>query len=192
MTVRRFLGEWCLLPGIRAATDPQDLPCGRPPYADSGEPSFDAPAVPRAEWEWYGSPGHLIVAEDCRFHLATVIGPWLVSTVGEWLPDSSAWHIYADSRNVTLEGRGDARRADFKRKVGYIEIGAGRLYETMVFPIGDERCAAPDCDCGMPVVQEWGELDSDGYNLRGDAQRGHLAMCETWAARVPTSHPEPE
>jgi hypothetical protein len=68
-------------------------------------------------------------------------------------------------------------------EVGYLEIGAGRLYETMVFRATGERCTRPDCDCGQP---EWSgsELDMDGYNLRGAAQRGHYAMCETWALRT--------
>ncbi len=135
----------------------------------------------RAEWEWFGSAGHLIVSQDCRFHLCTKVGPWLISTVGEWLPDSGSWHIYAETRGIEIEGRGDARRADFLNKVGYIEIGAGRKYETMVFPLTEDRCTTEDCACFMPVVREWSELDTDGYNLRGDAHQGHLAMCEKWA-----------
>ncbi len=138
--------------------------------------------TPREEWEWFGSAGHLIVASECRFHLCTLVGPWLVSTVGEWLPDSGSWHIYAETRGVTIEGRGDARRSDFLNKVGFIEIGCGRLYETMVFRTSGERCSLPECDCEQPVVSDWSELDSDGYNLRGDAQRGHYAMCEKVAA----------
>ena len=136
--------------------------------------------IPREQWEWFGSPAHLIVAQDCRFHLATLVGPWVVSTVGEWLPDSSSWHIYAETRGVEIEGRGDARRADFLNKVGFIEIGSGRKYETMVFRATGARCTADECDCGMPFW-EGGELDTDGYNERGDAQRGHYAMCEKWA-----------
>jgi hypothetical protein len=142
----------------------------------------------REQWEWFGSAGHLIVASECRFHLCTKVGPWLVSTVGEWLPDSSSWSIYTDSRGVTLEGRGDARRADFLNKVGFIEIGLGR-YETMVFPLSDKRCTVEDCDCGMPVVSEWSELDTDSYNLRGDAERGHYAMCERWAQQAQVPEP---
>lgn len=138
--------------------------------------------ISRAEWIWFGSAAHLIVGEDCRFHLATVIGPWLVSTVGEWLPDETSREIHADVRGVTLEGRGDDRRADFKRKFGYVEIGAGRKYETMVFRVTGEVCTAEECECGLPVVGDWSELDSDGYNKRGDAQRGHYTMCEKWAA----------
>lgn len=137
----------------------------------------------RSEWEWFGSPGHLIVAEDCRFHLCTKVGPWLVSTVGEWLPDSNSWSIYAESRGIQIEGRGDARRADFKRKIGFLEIGAGRKYETMVFRLTDKRCDIEDCLCGMPLVEDWGEIDSNAYNARGDAQQGHYAMCETWSLK---------
>ena len=138
--------------------------------------------VAREDWEWFGVPGHLIVAQDCRFHLATRVGPWLVSTVGEWLPDSAFWHIFEDSMGVTLEGRGDDRRADFLNKVGFVDIAGGRKYETMVFRTTGERCTAEDCGCGMPLVSDWGEIDSAGYNDRGDAQRGHMTMCERWAA----------
>lgn len=138
-------------------------------------------SVPREEWEWFGSAGHFICGRDCRFHLCTLVGPWLVSTVGELLPDSSSWDIYAESRGVTIEGRGDARRADFMRKVGWVEIGSGRTYETMVFPAG-ERCSDPDCDCGMPLASDWSERDAEGYNDAGSATRGHYALCEKWAA----------
>lgn len=136
---------------------------------------------PRDEWEWFGCPAHLIVSQDCRFHLATLVGPWVVSTVGEWLPDSNSWHIYADSRGVEIEGRGDAGRADFLNKVGFIEIGLGRKYETMVFRATGERCTRPDCGCGLPEL-EGSELDTEGYNERGAAQHGHYEMCEKWAA----------
>lgn len=139
---------------------------------------------PRETWEWFGSAGHLIVGYDCRFHLATLVGPWWVSTVGEWLPDSNSWDIYA-SRAGGIPGhlRGDEKRSWFLKNVGYLEIGAGRKYETMVFrAIPDERCDRDECHCGQPEIADWGEIDSDGYNDRGDAQRGHYAMCERWAA----------
>ncbi len=113
--------------------------------------------IPESEWEWFGSAAHLIVGNDCRFHLATVIGDHLVSTVGEYLPNSAA--------------------REFQ------EIGFGRKYETMVFRVTDDRCTADDCACGLPVVADWSGLDMDGYNVRGDAQRGHYAMCRKYAAR---------
>lgn len=113
---------------------------------------------PRAEWEWFGSPLHFCAAWNCHFHLGTLVGPWVVSTVGEYVPESAA------------------SRADYE------EIGSGRLYETYVFRATGKRCTRPGCNCDQP---EWGggEIDSEGYNERGDAQRGHLAMCERWATK---------
>lgn len=145
--------------------------------------------VPKSEWKWLGYPAHLIVGRDCRFHLATVVGAHLVSTVGEYLPDAPVREISAESRGIELEGRGDARLADYMEKVGYETVGAGRLYETMVFAVTDEVCTDPDCNCGGPVVADWSELDAAGYNLRGDATRGHLEMCKKWAnTEKGTSH----
>jgi hypothetical protein len=136
---------------------------------------------PREEWQWYGTNGHLIVGQDCRYHLATLVGPWWVSTVGQWLPDESSREIHADVRGIALEGRGDERRADFMRKFGWVEIGHGRTFETMVFRAG-EICADRECACeGSPLIADWSELDSNGYNEARAAREGHLAMCEKWA-----------
>ena len=137
-------------------------------------------------WEWFGDNGHLIVGEDCRFHLCTLVGAYLVSTVGKWLPEEGTRDIHANVRGIKLVGRGDARRADFMQKCGYQQIGAGRTFETMVFLVGVEpnRCTAasnPDCACGLPQPLDWGGVDSDGYNVAGDATRGHMAMCEKWS-----------
>lgn len=138
---------------------------------------------PRTGWEYHGHAGHLIVASQCRFHLATKVGPWWVSTVGEWLPDSASWDIFARRvpGGIPPTLRGDERRAWFLEHVGFIEIGAGRKYETMVFEIdGDKRC---HCGCGAPVIKSLSELDSDGYNEALDAGEGHHSMCERWSRR---------
>jgi hypothetical protein len=141
-------------------------------------------SISRAEWEWFGRPGHLIVSRDCRYHLCTAVGPWLVSTVGEWLPDSSSWDIYAErAGGIPPDLRGDEKRNWFLLHVGFVEIGAGRKYETMVFRTTGKRCEDAECGCGLPEVSEWSELDFDGYNRQGDARRGHYAMCEKWASR---------
>lgn len=140
-------------------------------------------SIPREKWEWFGNAGHLIVGRDCRFHLATLVGPWWVSTVGEYLPDSVVRDMLAESRGFALKGIGDAREADWIRQNGWEQIGAGRIYETMVFRAGDGRCQGDICGkCGIPLPDEWEELDADGYNTAGDATRGHYAMCEKWAA----------
>jgi hypothetical protein len=60
---------------------------------------------------YFGTAGHLLVADRCRFHLHTHVGPWCVSTVGEW---------YVKPTDSQPE-----------------EIGYKRLYETMVFRLYD-------------------------------------------------------
>lgn len=97
-----------------------------------------------AEWVWHGTPGHLIVAHSCCFRLHTTVGKHRVSTVG-------CYHPKGDDSGVPRE------------------IGAGRLYETMVFENG------PD---GEPV--EWMEVDSGVYNDEAAAQAGHMAMCRKY------------
>ena len=141
---------------------------------------------PRNSWQWFGDPGHLIVARDCRFHLCTKVGPWLVSTVGKYLPDAPVREILAESRGITLEGKGDARLADYMRKVGYEEIGLERLYETMVFRAG-EPCDAEGCHCGLPAISGE-ELDFSAYNEAGAATSGHMRMCEKWARKKEPDH----
>lgn len=111
--------------------------------------------IEQSKWEWFGAPGHFICAYDCRFHLCTLVGKYVVSTVGE------LWSC--------LPGEGGMLK----------EIGAGRLYETMVFEFKG-RCEREYCNCSLPEIIPK-ELDMDGYNRRGDAQRGHLAMCLKYA-----------
>lgn len=137
--------------------------------------------VPRDEWRWFGHAAHLIVGQDCRFHLATAVGPWLVSTVGEYLPDEKVRDIIAEKRGIVLRGMGDERRGDFLKRIGFETIGYNRTYETMVFRIG-RICTTDGCGCGMPIPADWSELDMAGYNDAGTATRGHDAMCDKWAA----------
>jgi hypothetical protein len=134
-------------------------------------------AIPESEWRWFGCAGHLIVSRDCRFHLCTQIGDFLVSTVGEYFPNESVREILARTRGVTLEGQGDAREADYMRKLGYEEIGFGRTYETMVFRTTGDVCDAPGCACGLPKV-DYRELACDGYMTAGAATLGHMKLCQ--------------
>lgn len=131
--------------------------------------------IPQQDWRWFGHPGHFICAQDCRFHLCTLVGDVLVSTVGELLPDSGSWDIYAEQKGVTLRGRGDARRADFLDRVGYVEIGYGRKYETMAFRAG-APCVLPECGCGLPVISGM-ELTSRAANDAGTAAANHYEVC---------------
>ncbi len=137
--------------------------------------------TPAEKWKWFGNAGHFICGSRCRFHLTTVVGPWLVSTVGQYLPDEGSREIVAQSRHVKLEGRGDAREADYMKKIGYEEIGIDRTFETMVFLAG-KPCVVKKCCCGLPALVH-PELDSSAYNEAGIATKGHYAMCRKWARR---------
>ena len=106
------------------------------------------------DWKWFGHAAHLCVGHDCRFHMATQVGPWLVSTVGEYWGSRSVREIHA--------------------------IGCGRKYETMVFRAG-APCDSTECGCGLPEI-DGSEEDCDCYNDVKSATEGHIAMCKKWAA----------
>ncbi len=99
--------------------------------------------IPESQWEWLGTAGHLIVSRRCQFHLHTHVGRRCISTVGEWHPK--------DPYDPEIE-----------------EVGAGRLYETMVF----------DLDGGE---NRWTEIGFEGYNDEQEAERGHMRMCRKYA-----------
>lgn len=138
------------------------------------------------KWVWMPHPGHFIGGHDCRFHLCTWVGEWIVSTVGEYLPDSNVRETMARSRGIILEGRGDARLMSWMNKVGYEEIGFGRKFETMVFPAEPDRYGSTCCPYR---ASEFSEQDVAGYNDAGAAFAGHNAMCEKWAA-IPAAETE--
>ena len=136
--------------------------------------------IPKDEWIWMPHPAHLIVAHDCRFHLATKVGKYIVSTVGEYFPDSDVREIIAQSRGIELKGIGDERRSDCLKKIGYVEIGYGRRYETMVFTAKKNPKSGGCCPW---IVRNHTELECEGYNDPGEAYLGHLQMCEMYSSR---------
>lgn len=130
----------------------------------------------KADWIWMPHPGHLIVAKDCKFHLNTKVSNYIVSTVGEYIPDAPIREILAESRGVKLRGKGDDRFHDYMKKIGYEDVGCNRKYETMVFrafEIQEELC------CPY-VAADWTELEVEGYNHARAAFEGHIAMCEKY------------
>jgi hypothetical protein len=134
--------------------------------------------VPESEWEWFGNAGHFILGSDCRFHLNTLVGNWIISTVGEYFPDAEIREIIAQCRGILLTGQGDARRADYMEKIGYEDIGYGRKYETMVFAWNGKRC---DCGCGQPSPDSFQEVEMQGSNDPIQARRGHMEFCRRYA-----------
>lgn len=140
--------------------------------------------VPVSEWKWFGHAAHLIVGHSCRFHLATLVEPWLVSTVGEYWPERTTREIHAkihDSAWLVMHEHlmGDYFDEAYMERFGYEEIGAGRKYETMVFRTAGDVCG---CGCGLPQPTDYGAVDIDGYNDAIAATQGHMALCEKWSA----------
>ena len=123
--------------------------------------------IPKAEWKWYGNVGHFICGRWCRFHLCTEIGPFVISTVGEYVhPRHGKGSEIAEADWLEANPLGE-------------DIGYQRKFETMVFR-SSGHCNSSDCNCGMPFIDGC-ELDMQGYNTRKDATEGHMAMCEKWA-----------
>lgn len=136
------------------------------------------------DWKWYGHAGHLIVGQWCRFHLCTLIGKHLVSTVGEYWPERPVREIHAHvhdpawlAENKSL--RGDDFDAAYMRRFGYEDIGCDRRYETMVFKANGKLC---ECGCGLPTFSG-SEIESNGYNLAIEATEGHYEMCRKFASK---------
>lgn len=164
--------------------------CGKPDSNTDGQDIIDSefsgygsesvPPTPKlsnqAGWKWFGNAGHLCVGSSCRFHLATLLpNGLLVSTVGEYWPESEIREMFAQHRGVVLEGIGDARADSYLRQLGYEAIGYNRLYETMVFKT-EGVCK---CGCGMPSIVP-DEMDMAGYNTPVEATDGHMALCNQW------------
>jgi len=119
------------------------------------------------DWKWYGQPGHFICGRWCRFHLATEIGEYFISTVGEYVHPRHSGASEADEMEWLKENWPGE------------DIGWDRKYETMVFKIIG-RCETPECGCGMPEVG--GEnIDMRGCNSAKEAREDHMALCSIWA-----------
>lgn len=130
-------------------------------------------------------PAHFICARDCRFFLATKIGKYIVSTVGEYLPDYQIREIFAETRKVKLEGKGDARLYDYMKKIGYEDLHhEGWKYETMVFTARKmkkkDRGGCECCPFGIVVSESH---DENWYKTAKEAMAGHYKLCEKYARK---------
>lgn len=132
----------------------------------------------KENWIWMPHAGHFICGRDCIFHLTTYVGGYIVSTIGEFWPDSRIREINAQVCGKTIKGRGDEWDANYFKEFGWEELGPGRTYETMVFKAkrapSEEICCPWRMDCGS-------EQDFAGYNDANAATAGHMAMCAKWS-----------
>lgn len=149
------------------------------------KPIHDAVPVDQKsfDWQWFGNAGHFICSMYCRFHLCTLVGgKYLVSTVGQYMPDAPVREVLAQSRGFNLKQQGDAREYEWLRKNGgYETIGYERLYETMVFRVKKGKFCT--CGCNLPRIIP-SELDFAGYNDAKEATEGHMKLCKKWSERM--------
>lgn len=125
-------------------------------------------------------PAHFICSNDCRFVLATRIGKYIVSTVGEYWPDRQVREIHARVHDSKWHAENNHRRGDdydhaYMKRFGYTEIGIGRKYETLV---GSAVKAKRGC---CPFTMASYDLDYAGYNTAEDAYKGHMKLCRKFA-----------
>ena len=119
-------------------------------------------------WEWFGHAAHFIGGRWCRFHMATKVGEYVVSTVGEYIHPSHS-------------GGSEQSEAEWMKKHWPGEdIGYNRKYETMVFRAG-KPCNSMECGCGIPTI-DGHALDFRGYNTARNARAGHMELCAKWAS----------
>lgn len=111
-----------------------------------------------------------------------MVGPWIVSTVGEYVPAESVRELMAPLRNIRLTQKGEDREAEWLRQAGFEQIGCDRTYETMVFRAGSTACDT-EGGCGFRQPDKFIELDFAGYNDHAKATQGHADMCTKWAER---------
>lgn len=130
----------------------------------------------KENWVWMPHPGHFICARWCQFFLNTYVGGYIVSTVGEYVPDAQVREIFAESRGVKLEGIGDTRLADYMKKIGYEDLGLDRKYETMVF-----KAKKSKAKCCPHEMKSASDIDFDGYNTADEAKKGHYKLCLKWS-----------
>lgn len=126
------------------------------------------------KWIWMGHPGHFIGARSCGFVLNTYVGKYIVSTVGEYAPETGRHASEEDLKEVPA-----AYREWFKIR-GFETLGYTRFYETMVFKAGkddESKC------CSYSAMTADGEKDFKGYNNPVSAYKGHLELCKKWSKK---------
>lgn len=137
--------------------------------------------IDKSQWTWMPHPAHFICSFDCRFHLAMRVGRYLISSIGEYFPDAPVREIIAESMEIELKGRGDMRKADFLKRIGYQEIGYARKYETMVFYASLNE--NPEHQCCPYRIESGNEIESCGANTATEAYNNHMKMCEMYAEK---------
>lgn len=137
--------------------------------------------ITQDKWTWMGHPAHFICANDCKFFMATKVGKYIISTVGEYFPDFRVREIFAKSRNITIEGIGDAYDRDYLNKIGFEDLSLGGWkYETMVFE--SKRNKESDACCPY-IIKHGSNIEQNRYKTANEALKGHYKLCLEFAKK---------
>jgi len=105
----------------------------------------------KKDWIWMPHAAHHICRARCQFRLATYVGGYIVSSVGEFLRE-----------------RGDT---------AFDTVGSERLYETIVFKA---KKSGVKC-CPYVITDAGNTRDFKGYNKSSAAIKGHMELCDKWS-----------
>lgn len=129
---------------------------------------------------WMPHAGHFICSSHCRFKLNTHVNGYIISTVGEYVPDSQVRRIHREVHGWDLTLKGDAEEYDYIQKTGGVEgygdeIGCDRKYETMVFVAQKSKRKCCPYEMKSPS-----NIDFAGYMKAEEAYKGHMKMVKKY------------
>ena len=135
----------------------------------------------KENWIWMPHPAHFICGDHCRFKLATYVGKYIVSTVGELWPERSTREIHAQVCNLKWLQENKSKLGDdfdfaYFKEFGYETLGVDRTYESMVFIAEKSKNKC----CPYRIIVEK-EVDFGAYNSEVEAVKGHYKLCKKWS-----------
>lgn len=134
----------------------------------------------KEKWIWMPHAAHFILGDKCGFKLATYVGKYIVSTVGELWLERSSREVHAKVCGWSSDKIGDAWDNEYFKKFGYEKIGCDRIYETMVFKVSKYKDKVSCCPYRINAAEC---VDSLGYNDAGEATKGHMNLCNKWSKK---------
>lgn len=118
----------------------------------------------KSKWIWMPHPAHYILRWRCQFRLATYVGGYIVSTVGEQVP-------------------GDTKVKDTSTAIFSVDFESftkdDEFYESMVF-----ETIKTDNDCCPYKMKAGSELEIKYYKTSSEAVAGHNELCEKWSGNL--------
>lgn len=116
--------------------------------------------------------------------MATKVGRYMISTVGEYWPERAVREIHASIHDPKWHAENNYRKGDdydyaYKKRFGFEEIGYLRKYETMVFKA--KKMPVEGCKACTHCIEVTTNYAFEGYNDAKSAREGHMKYCLEFA-----------